>query len=57
MNEEFPTKELVNYMKIWYREDGSLSLDLIDAMVNYLILINVKQDREFRDAIGDGYYK
>jgi hypothetical protein len=55
--DEFPTKEIIQYMQLGYREFGTLSLNLVDAMVNYLITINVKQDKEFREALGDGYYK
>jgi len=57
MEGEVPVKEITNYMKVGYREFGTLSLNLIDAMVYCLIAINVKQDKEFKEALGEGYYK
>jgi hypothetical protein len=56
MVEEIPIKEITDYMKIGYREYVTLSLNLINVMVSCLITINVKQDKEFKEALGDGYY-
>ena len=56
-DEELPTKEIIGYMQVGYREYGTISLDLINTMTNTLITMHVKCDKEFREALGDGYYK
>jgi hypothetical protein len=55
--DELPIKEIIGFMKVGYCEYGTISLDLINAMTNCLITINVKNDDEFKKALGDGYYK
>ena len=56
-NAGLPTKDIIGYMQVGYREYGTISLNLIDAMTDCLITINVKDDKEFRSILGDGYYK
>jgi len=53
----FPYKEIVGLMQIGYKECDIIPFDLIDTMVSYSILINVRNDQEFKTLLGEGYYK
>jgi hypothetical protein len=59
MTEEFPEKEIIAYMKSGYR-NGLTDIEsletLIDQVVRHLIRIRVREDKEFKLALGDGYY-
>ena len=55
--EEFLLKEIIDLMKKGYEKYGTLSFDLIDSTANCLVLINLKHDKEFKELLGDGYYK
>jgi hypothetical protein len=54
---DFPYKEIVDLMRVGYRECDIIPFDLIDAMVSCLITINVRTDKEFKLLLGEGYYK
>ncbi len=58
MNEDgFPYEEIMDLMKSSYNNTGIILFDLIDNVVDYLILVNVKNDKEFKLLLKEGYYK
>jgi hypothetical protein len=53
----FPYKEIVDLMKFDYNLFGEMRFNLIDSLTDYLILRNVRCDKEFKLLLGEGYYK
>jgi hypothetical protein len=57
---DFPEKEIISYMESGYR-NGLADIedleDLIDQVVRYIIQTRVRDDKEFKLALGDGYYR
>jgi hypothetical protein len=55
--DNFPYKEIVGLMQVGYRECDVILFDLIDSLTSYLIEVNVREDKEFKTLLGEGYYK
>jgi hypothetical protein len=53
----FPYKEIIGLMQVGYTTCDIIPFDLINTLVSYLIQINVHNDSEFRNLLGEGYYK
>ena len=53
----FPYKEIIELMQVSYNKFDIIPFDLINTMVDYLIQINIKEDKEFKLLLGEGYYK
>lgn len=59
MNEEedFDPSLIIELMRVGYHECDILPFDLIDTTVSLLIILRVRNDKEFKLALGMGYYK
>jgi hypothetical protein len=57
---DFPEKEIITYMESGYRL-GIADIEdlecLIDQVVRYIIETRVRGDKEFKLALGMGYYR
>jgi hypothetical protein len=53
----FPYKEIIELMQVSYNKFDIIPFDLINTMADYLIQINIKEDKEFKLLLGEGYYK
>jgi len=55
---EFPYKEIVfGLMRVGYKEFDVIDFHLIDTLADYLIQIHVRNDKEFTELLGGGYYR
>jgi hypothetical protein len=54
----FPEKEIISLMKYAYNLFGSdgIPFDTIDALTDYFIQVRLEEDKEFKLALGNGYY-
>jgi hypothetical protein len=54
--EEF-LEPLMGMLKVGYRQFDVIPFDTIDALVSLLIQYRVREDSEFKLALGIGYYE
>ena len=54
---EFPYDQIIGLMKVGYNQLGIISFDLIDQVAGYQIRTCIRNDKEFRELLGDGYYR
>ena len=48
---------LMGMLKVGYRQFDAIPFDTVDALVSLLIQLRVREDTEFKLALGIGYYK